>query len=156
MIFTILTSSHPQMLGRTSDLHLGSMQALLKWPFFVQICPQAAIKRSRCRLTLTNHIPSVLYMLPNACEQSCWPYICYRSTALLKTLSSLTALALPKSKEFESKGNSNHTETGGHQSRAKQSRSTFTLPNKPQDLRHLVKTCYLITLAYPWGDRGVV
>lgn len=55
MQFTILTSCHPQMLGRTSDLCLGSMQALLKWPFFVKICPQAAIKRNRCRLTLASH-----------------------------------------------------------------------------------------------------
>lgn len=130
MLFTIRTSSHLQMLGRTSDLHLGSMLALLKWPFFVQICPQAAIKRNRCRLTLTNHIPTALSMQPNACEQSYWLYICYRRIALSKALSSLTASALPKREDFEGKGNSTHTETGGHQRRAKWSTAIFSLPNK--------------------------
>lgn len=93
--------------------------------------PWSSNKKKQVQLTLTNHIPSVLYTLPNACEQSYWLYVWYRSTALLKILSSLTALAIPKRKEFEGKGNSNHTETGGHQIRAKWSRATFTLPNSP-------------------------
>lgn len=37
------------------------------------------------------------------------------------------------SPEFEGKGHSTHTETGGHQRKAKWSKVTFTVPNKPSE-----------------------